>query len=207
MFRLYSLLIGYVFGNILFAMVVGKFLLHKNPTQFGSKNPGTANVGAVFGKKYGIITCIGDLSKTLIALLIVFFLYHGNHDAIAFCGLGVVLGHCFPIWHHFSGGKGVAVSIIWILFFDFWPGIVALLVGLFLVIIMKDLTWPPIIFMLGYSLYVGFTINWYCGGVFLLGTVVMIFKYRNDIVAYFKGQGKKVDILTTIKKKLGKKVS
>ena len=84
MFRLYSLLIGYVFGNILFAMVVGKFLLHKNPTQFGSKNPGTANVGAVFGKKYGIITCIGDLSKTLIALLIVFFLYHGNHDAIAF---------------------------------------------------------------------------------------------------------------------------
>ena len=87
-----SLVIGYFLGNILFAMIVTKIFLHKDPTKYGSGNPGTANVGAVFGKKWGILTCIGDLAKTLAALLIVYFIYHGNRLDLSFAGLGVVLG-------------------------------------------------------------------------------------------------------------------
>ncbi|GAA0197063.1 hypothetical protein GCM10008918_18270 [Lactobacillus kefiranofaciens subsp. kefiranofaciens] len=68
--QLYSTIIGYVFRNFLTAMVVGKIFLKINPTEYGSHNPGTANMGAVFGKKWGIMTCIGDLLKSLIALFI-----------------------------------------------------------------------------------------------------------------------------------------
>lgn len=49
--QLYSTIIGYVFRNFLTAMVVGKIFLKINPTEYGSHNPGTANMGAVFGKK------------------------------------------------------------------------------------------------------------------------------------------------------------
>ena len=59
-----SLVIGYFLGNILFAMIVTKIFLHKDPTKYGSGNPGTANVGAVFGKKWGILTCIGGENRT-----------------------------------------------------------------------------------------------------------------------------------------------
>ncbi len=49
--KIIAVLIGYIFGNFMSAMFVGKFYLHQDPTKFGSGNPGTANVGAVFGKK------------------------------------------------------------------------------------------------------------------------------------------------------------
>ena len=65
---IYATLIGYLFGNFLTAMIVGEIFLKINPTQYGSHNPGTANMGAVFGKKWGILTCLGDLLKSLIAL-------------------------------------------------------------------------------------------------------------------------------------------
>lgn len=204
MFRLYSLIIGYLFGNLLFAMIVGKFLLHKDPTQYGSKNPGTANVGAVFGKKFGIITCIGDLAKTLLALFIVMFAFAGNREALAFCGLGLILGHSFPFWNHFKGGKGVAVSAQWIVFFDWRAGFIALILGLILVILMKNLTIPPLVYMLGYSIFVWINFDWQCGLIFLLDTLVMCWQFRKDIIDYFSGNGKRVDVLTTIKRKLGK---
>lgn len=207
MFRVYSLLIGYLFGNFLFAMIVGKFLLHKDPTKYGSKNPGTANIGAVFGKKFGIITCFGDLAKTLIALIIVYFLFKGNRQAEAACGLGVILGHSFPWWNHFNGGKGVAVSAMWMVFFDWRAGLLALIIGLILVIIMKNLTIPPLVYMIGFSVYVWINFGWQCGFIFLLATLVMCFKFRKDIVDFFEGNGKRVDVLTTIKKKIGKKAS
>lgn len=198
----WSLLIGYVFGNFLFAMIIGKGFLHKDPTKFGSDNPGTANMGAVLGKKWGILTCLGDLAKTLVALFIVYFVYHHNLLALAYCGLGLVLGHSFPVWNHFNGGKGVAVSAQWIVFFNWRAGFTFLLIGLVLVIIMKNLTIPPLAYMLGYSIFVWLTMSWQYGLIFLLGTIVMIFKFRKDIVDFFTGHGKRVDVLTTIKKKL-----
>lgn len=200
-----SLIIGYVFGNFLFAMIIGKGFLHKDPTKFGSDNPGTANMGAVLGKKWGILTCIGDLAKSLAALFIVYFMYHHSLLAIAYCGLGLVLGHSFPIWNHFNGGKGVAVGAQWIVFFNWRAGFTFLLIGLVLVILMKNLTIPPLVYMLGYSVYIWVINGWIYGLAFLLGTLVMAFKFRKDIVDFFTGHGKRVDVLTTIKKRLGKK--
>ena len=136
---IYATLIGYLFGNFLTAMVVGKIFLKINPTQYGSHNPGTANMGAVFGKKRGILTCLGDLLKSLIALFIVYFAFPG-HINIAFAGLGLILGHCFPFWNHFQGGKGVAVAAQITVFYDWKAGFATLLVALVLTAIMQNLT-------------------------------------------------------------------
>lgn len=204
MARLWSLLIGYLLGNLLFASIIGKFFLHKDPTKYGSGNPGTANMGAVFGKKWGILTCLGDLAKSLLALFIVYFAFPA-HINQAYVGLGLILGHCFPFWDHFKGGKGVAVAAQVTVFYDWRAGFITLIIALVLTALMQNLTIPPLIFMLLFSIWTIFR-NIEAGIVFLIITLIMAFKFRKDIVDFLTGHGKKVDILHTIKKKLGQKV-
>ena len=182
-------------------MFVGKYYLHKDPTKYGSGNPGTANMGAVFGKKAGILTCIGDLLKTLLAICLVYVIYH-QHLLTAYTGLGVVLGHCFPVFNHFKGGKAVAVTAMVTVLYDWRAGLITLLIALVLTAIMQNLTIPPLVFMLSFSIY-QLTRSLEPGLVFLIMTAVMAFKFRYDIRDFFTGRGKRVDILYTIKKKLG----
>ncbi|RVU70381.1 MULTISPECIES: glycerol-3-phosphate acyltransferase [Lactobacillus] len=204
MARFLAIVIGYIFGNFLFAMIVGRLALKADPTKVGSGNPGTANMGAVFGKKWGILTCIGDLLKTAIALLIVHFTLPGEINLV-YAGLGLILGHCFPIWHHFAGGKGVAVSALVAVTYDWKAGLITLLIALVLTAIMQNLTIPPLVFMLLFSLYTLVHAR-EAGIVFLVITLIMVIKFWHDIIDFFTGKGKKVDILLSLKKKLGIKV-
>ncbi len=199
--RLWSIAIGYGFGCLLSAVFICRFALHEDPTKVGSGNPGTANVGAVFGKKWGILTCIGDLLKTLICLLIVHYLFSDN-IALLYAGLGLELGHCFPFWNHFDGGKGVTVAVIVAALYDTPAAAVTLLVCLILLILLQNLTIPPIIFIILFSLYELFKVK-EAGIVLLIMTLVMAFKFRYDLRDFFTGNGKKVDVLYSIKKKLG----
>ncbi|MGN1406945.1 glycerol-3-phosphate acyltransferase [Lactobacillus sp.] len=199
--KIIAVLIGYVFGNFMSAMFVGKFYLHRDPTKFGSGNPGTANVGAVFGKKAGIMTCVGDLLKTLLAIGLVYAIYR-QHLLIAYTGLGVVIGHCFPVMNHFKGGKAVAVMAMTTVLYDTKAGLITLLIALFLTAVMQNLTIPPLVFMLLFSGY-ELTKSVEAGVIFLIITAIMAYKFKKDIYDFFTGHGKKVDILYSIKKKLG----
>ncbi|CCK83056.1 Glycerol-3-phosphate acyltransferase 1 [Lactobacillus equicursoris 66c] len=199
--KIIAVLIGYIFGNFMSAMFVGKFYLHQDPTKFGSGNPGTANVGAVFGKKAGIMTCVGDLLKTLLAIGLVYAIYR-QHLLIAYTGLGVVVGHCFPIMNHFKGGKAVAVMAMTTVLYDTKAGLITLLIALFLTAVMQNLTIPPLVFMLLFSFY-ELSKSVEAGVIFLIITGIMAYKFKKDIYDFFTGHGKRVDILYSIKKKLG----
>lgn len=199
--KIIAVLIGYIFGNFMSAMFVGKFYLHQDPTKFGSGNPGTANVGAVFGKKAGIMTCVGDLLKTLLAIGLVYAIYR-QHLLIAYTGLGVVVGHCFPIMNHFKGGKAVAVMAMTTVLYDTKAGLITLLIALFLTAVMQNLTIPPLVFMLLFSFY-ELSKSVEAGVIFLIITGIMAYKFKKDISDFFTGHGKRVDILYSIKKKLG----
>lgn len=201
MTRMWSTIIGYAFGCILFAVIVCRLGFKQDPTKVGSGNPGTANVGAVFGKKWGIITCCGDLTKTAVCLLIVHLLF-AQRINLVYAGLGLVLGHCFPFWDHFKGGKGVTVAVLLAAIYDVQAAAVTLLVALILLIILQNLTLPPLVFIFLFSFY-EFTKVEEAGFVLLLISLIMIYKFRHDIVDFFSGKSKKVDILYTIKKKLG----
>lgn len=199
--KIIAVLIGYIFGNFMSAMFVGKFYLHQDPTKFGSGNPGTANVGAVFGKKAGIMTCVGDLLKTLLAIGLVYAIYR-QYLLIAYTGLGVVIGHCFPIMNHFKGGKAVAVMAMTTVLYDTKAGLITLLIALFLTAVMQNLTIPPLVFMLLFSFY-ELSKSVEAGVIFLIITGIMAYKFKKDIYDFFTGHGKRVDILYSIKKKLG----
>lgn len=201
--RIVSVLIGYAFGNVLSAFLVAKILGQPAPTSFGSGNPGTANVGAVLGKKAGIMVLAGDLFKTLVALVLVQFLFTENASlAMLYAGLGLTLGHDFPIWQKFKGGKGVAVSVLFMLMFDWRLAVVELLMALVVLIASQNLTVPPIIAMLLMTFQYMIRADTETMVVFLIMTLIMIWQFRHDLRDIMKGDAKKVDILKSFKKKI-----
>ena len=111
MFRLICLVIGYCIGCIETAHVVGK-LWKVDLRQHGSGNLGTTNALRVLGKKAGAIVFIGDIMKSVIAYLICRAVFKDNGTIAGLFGsAGAVLGHNFPFYLNFKGGKGIAVMI------------------------------------------------------------------------------------------------
>lgn len=111
MFRLICILIGYCIGCIESAHVVGK-LWRVDLRQHGSGNLGTTNALRVLGKKAGAMVFIGDIMKSVIAFLICRAVFKENATVAGLFGsVGAVLGHNYPFYLNFKGGKGIAVMI------------------------------------------------------------------------------------------------
>ena len=108
-----ALIVGYIFGCFSTAYFVGK-ANHIDIRSYGSGNAGTTNAMRTLGKKAGIITYIGDFLKAVLPIFLArYFVLDGNpeQDLILFIlGLGVILGHNYPVWLNFKGGKGIAVT-------------------------------------------------------------------------------------------------
>jgi len=107
------LILGYVFGCFSTGYLVGK-IKHVDIRKYGSGNPGTTNALRTLGAKAGIITLIGDMIKAILPILLIRFVIFPNAEDIQlftlYTGLGVVLGHNYPVWLGFKGGKGIAAT-------------------------------------------------------------------------------------------------
>ena len=101
------LLLGYLIGSIPFALVIGKGFYKTDVRQYGSGNLGGGNTGRVLGKKAGLSTMALDLLKVTFVMLIAKLL-GGNETVMALGALAAGIGHCFPIFAGFKGGKAVA---------------------------------------------------------------------------------------------------
>ncbi len=109
--RIVSILIGYLFGNILTAEIVSRVVNKKTAFSVGTGNPGMANMAKQYGALCGCAVLAGDLAKTFAACLICGkLLFPSASYAAAYAGLGAIFGHNFPLWHKFKGGKGVACT-------------------------------------------------------------------------------------------------
>lgn len=111
--RFVCVMIGYVFGLFQTAFIYGK--MHGiDIRKHGSGNSGTTNALRVLGKKAGFITFVGDVLKAVVCSCFIKFLFHSDEKLIyiyvLYAGLGVVLGHNFPFYMNFRGGKGVAAT-------------------------------------------------------------------------------------------------
>lgn len=109
---LLCLAVGYFCGCISSGYFVGKFY-HTDIRTLGSGNAGTTNVLRNFGVLPAIITFVGDLAKAVVPILLIRFCFTTQTDAYLlclYCGLGVVLGHNYPFYLGFKGGKGIAVT-------------------------------------------------------------------------------------------------
>ena len=113
--RVVSLLIGYIFGMFVSGFFLGKSK-HVDLWEKGSGNVGTTNTARVLGLKYGAITLLCDCLKPVLASLVVWLIFgraYAGHIRllILYASFGAVLGHDFPAFMKFKGGKGVATSV------------------------------------------------------------------------------------------------
>ena len=120
--RLICLAVGYVCGLFQTGYIVGE-MSHVDIRKKGSGNAGTTNALRVLGWKAGILTFAGDVLKCVAAFLIVYFLYRGSDCRpmlTMYAGAGVTLGHNFPFYMNFKGGKGIAVMAGLVAVNSFW---------------------------------------------------------------------------------------
>ena len=127
--RIICLAIGYVCGLLQSGYLVGK-LHHIDIRKSGSGNAGSTNALRVMGWRAGLMTFAGDVLKCFAAVLIVRGLYHGSNCLallMMYAGAGVTLGHNFPFYMKFKGGKGIAVSFgVLLALFPIWKPVLLL---------------------------------------------------------------------------------
>lgn len=108
---------GYLIGSVNNAVIIGQLFFRKDIRQYGSKNAGGTNAGRVLGRKAGISVMILDVFKTVIVYWLITILFlltnvgaYVSYDAIVhFAMITTALGHCYPIYYKFKGGKAVSV--------------------------------------------------------------------------------------------------
>ncbi|MEG0528058.1 MAG: glycerol-3-phosphate 1-O-acyltransferase PlsY [Longicatena sp.] len=128
--------LGYVLGSIPFALVIGKVFYKTDVRNFGSGNLGGSNAGRVLGKNAGISVIACDVLKVVLAVGIVSIF---DREASIWAGLAACIGHCYPVFAGFHGGKAVATMFGFLLstsIFTFQNGWYVIIPFIFFVIVL-----------------------------------------------------------------------
>jgi glycerol-3-phosphate acyltransferase PlsY len=158
MIRLLLIVIGYFFGCIQFAYIAGKLTKHIDIREHGSGNSGTSNAIRVLGFSAGALVFVGDLLKALAACFIGFALAKWfapeSYDIFEmrlslgmYAGLGAVLGHNFPVFLKFKGGKGIASSLGVMAAIDWRIFLIAVVVGVIIIVCTRYISLGSIIML------------------------------------------------------------
>lgn len=101
------LCISYLFGSVPWALVIGKVFFHKDIRKEGSGNLGASNAGRVLGKPVAVIVTLLDAFKAFFSMMLA---YYVAPEMVPYAGLACCVGHCFPVFAQFHGGKAVATT-------------------------------------------------------------------------------------------------
>lgn len=197
LFILFCLILGYVFGCFSTSYVIGK--ANKiDIRNYGSGNAGTTNAMRTLGMKAGLLTFLGDALKAIIPLLIIRYVADLDVASIQllllYTGIGVVLGHNFPFWLNFKGGKGIAATGGIMLIIDWRLGLIAFFLFLIITLITKYVSVGSLVLSLLFPIWM---LLFYPGNVHMLiismiYTVLAFYKHRANIVRLIHGTENKI---------------
>ena len=202
---------GYFLGNISSAKIISR-IKHDDITKHGSGNPGSMNMLRTFGFKYGLLTLFFDALKGAIPALLGFFMFGGDvNNELSFIGLYIggasaVLGHCFPVFYKFKGGKGVATMLgMFAVAEPYWAIIAFVVCFLYLVIfdygaLTSFLFITALTVVEGYKFHDNIIITIILFSLYFL----MWFMHRGNITRLLIGKENKVNFIDKLKK-IGKK--
>lgn len=129
MTTLIFILLAYLIGSLSFAVIVSKLFGLPDPRSFGSKNPGATNVLRTGKKLAAVLTLLGDAAKGFVAVALAraFAAGYGVGDSgVALAAVGVFVGHLYPVFFRFQGGKGVATALGVLVAIHPWLGVITL---------------------------------------------------------------------------------
>ncbi len=201
-------IIAYLIGSINFSILISERKAGYDIRQKGSGNAGTTNVLRNLGKKYAAITLICDVLKGVVAIGIAVVAGNIVKDAnnallVQIAGIAVVLGHTFPIFFGFRGGKGVATSLGILLITNWQIGLICLVFGVVLIALTRVVSmgsmaaavlFPVLTLFIGGEYYIvqgsGLGNGYFIYSVIL--AIIVIFNHRENIKRILSGSENKI---------------
>ncbi len=198
---------AYFMGSINFAILISSVFYGKDIRNYGSNNAGMTNVFRTFGKIPAIVTFIGDFTKGMISIFIcnilfsVFLKIESPVYASGLIGICALLGHVFPIFYKFKGGKGVSVSAGVLLAVDWVVFLCVLLIFILVFLVFKIISLSSIISALTYPIFtfvkciiIGESLIDLIMCVFfaLIISLIIVFMHRANIIRLLNGNEPKI---------------
>lgn len=187
---------AYLIGSISFAVVVSRAMGLADPRTYGSGNPGATNVLRSGNKKAAILTLLGDAAKGWLAVWLAQWLaarFGVDETGIALVVIAVFLGHLFPVFHRFEGGKGVATAAGILLALNVWLGLATLATWLIIAVFFRYSSLAALVSAVFapffYVLMNGF--DWIAGAVALMA-VLLIARHRANIAKLLAGKESRI---------------
>ena len=131
------IILAYFIGSISFGILLSKVFKIQDPRSFGSKNPGATNVMRSGKKLAALLTLLGDMLKGTIVVLIAKLYLNLTYEQVLLIAAAVFLGHLFPVYYQFKGGKGVATALGVLLAIDIHIAILVLIIWLVIFLISR----------------------------------------------------------------------
>lgn len=191
---------AYLLGSINSAILISRAKYHEDIRNYGSKNAGMTNMLRTYGKGAGILTLVLDMLKAVLSVLIAVLLagQDGGYCAMVFC----MLGHMFPLYFHFKGGKGVAVAAASILCLEPLAFLVMVVVFAAVVAMTKYVSLGSVMAALLYPLFLnrlylllhGSDPGIFVSGASLIAALLVVIMHRENIRRLLAGKEAKLDL-------------
>lgn len=202
--------IAYLLGSLNFSIILSEVVKKKDIRDSGSGNAGATNMLRTYGKKAAVGTMIGDILKVALGIIIAFaildvpmkYIFSNPADAAEiqrvmlykeFAGLFCVLGHIFPFYFKFKGGKGVAACTGMVIIVDWRIALILFVIFIGVILISKWISLGSIVIALLYPVLIfAFYKNFILAAVALLFTAIVIVAHRENIKRLAKGTENKI---------------
>ena len=200
-------IIAYLIGSINFSIILSKKMAGFDVREKGSGNAGTTNMLRAVGKKAAAITLVCDILKGVVAILVAMFIGYVVEEAnkpllVQIAGIAVILGHTFPIFFKFKGGKGVATSLGVLIMSNWQIGLICLVFALILIVLTQMVSVGSIAAAILYPVLTLFIPeNYIVQGNYLIYSVILavlvVFNHRENVKRLLNGTENKISFKGT----------
>lgn len=198
-------IIAYLVGSINFSIIISKRMAGFDVREKGSGNAGTTNMLRSVGVKAAAITLLCDILKGVVVILIAILIGNivdGLDDAllVQLAGIFVIIGHTFPIFFGFKGGKGIATSLGVLLMINWQIGLICLVFALILMVITRMVSvgsiaaailFPVLVIFIGQN-YIVPVNNWSYLIFSIIVAILVLFNHRENLKRIFTGKENKI---------------
>lgn len=196
-FNILVVVISYFIASINPAIIISNKVLNKDIRELGSKNAGTTNSIRIMGKKLGAIVFVLDLLKVVVSYIVILLiskLFNIQTSSLSYSLyiLGSVVGHVFPVYYGFKGGKGVAVYLMSAMLVDAKATLVCLAFGVILILITRWVSLGSVcgtILLVILSIFMDTNFNTI---VLAIATTIVVVKHKSNIQRIFAGKENKL---------------
>ncbi|TDY50750.1 glycerol-3-phosphate acyltransferase PlsY [Alicyclobacillus sacchari] len=188
-----SAIIAYIIGSISTSTLVVKLVSGRDIREEGSGNAGATNTMRTIGTKWGVIVLLADALKGMVALWIAFALTKGSVVAAAVAAIAVVIGHNWPVFFGFRGGKGIATTIGVLLWLAPIPTVIAGVICLIAIALTRYVSLGSLILTVLVPVIMAI---WFMQPAVLVASIILallsIYRHRSNISRLIRGQERRI---------------